>query len=102
MKLGALNIFGLCIYAKLLDLETIAPDQPREHLRLYVELELRQILTILFEFLIQNNSEESMRSEFIQDHNIQIEEICIKAIKFSLDLQMVPIKKFLIIFQIYL
>jgi len=102
MKLGALNIFGLCIYAKLLDLETIAPDQPREHLRLYVELELRQILTILFEFLIQNNSEESMRSEFIQAHNIPIEEICIKAIKFSLDLQMVPIKKFLIIFQIYL
>lgn len=43
-----------------------------------------------------------MQKDFIQPHNIPIEEICMKAIKYSLVLQMVPIRKFLIIFQIYL
>ena len=63
---------------------------------------MRQILAILFELLVRNNNEDSVQLEFVRPAIIPVEEICMKAIKLSLDLPMVPIRKFLIIFQIYL
>ena len=41
LEIGALNMLGQSLYAKLRDLEQIAPEKPREDVRLIVELELR-------------------------------------------------------------
>lgn len=49
-----------------------------------------------------NSSDEQLIKDFTLPQIVLIEEMCMKAIKDSLDLQMVPIRKFLILFQIYL
>lgn len=98
LEIGALNVVGQTTYSKLLDLENIGLNQPRASERIKVELELREVLNILFEFVINNNQNEAMRQEFILPQNILIEEMCMKAIKYSLDLQMVPFKKFIILY----
>jgi hypothetical protein len=59
LEIGALSTIGLAVYAKLKDLENVAPDKPREQVRVIVELELRQILCVLFEFVVRNSNEES-------------------------------------------
>lgn len=66
------------------------------------ELHLRQVLNILFELLMCCAEDEALRRDFCEPQNIPIEEICMKAIKYSLEISMVPIKKFIIIFQVYL
>lgn len=68
---------------------------------LNVEQELRMILNILLNSILYNLDDESMLSEFINSWNM-IEENSFKAIKFSLEIAVVPIRKLLIIFYIYL
>ena len=99
-KLGGLSAIGLALYAKLHDLEQ-APSQEATT-RIRTELHLRQVLNLLFEMLMCNAEDPSMRQDFCSPSNIAIEEICMKAIKYSLEISMVPIKKFIIIFQVYL
>ena len=52
--------------------------------------------------MIYNNDDPSLQKELINNRFIQIEEVCMKAVKISLELAIVPIRKFLIIFFIYL
>lgn len=102
-EVGALGVLGQAIYCKLEDLDNIKQGSPREAARFRVELELRQSLNLLFTFIIGNiTEEEALRAELIQPEIICLEEICMKAIKQSIDLQMVPVRKFLVLFQVYL
>ena len=52
--------------------------------------------------MIYNNDDPSVGREFTRGQFICIEEICMKAVKISLELAIVPIRKFLIIFFIYI
>jgi hypothetical protein len=56
----------------------------------------------LFKFIIANNSDETVIKELCQPELICLEEICMRAIKYSLETPQVPIRKFLILYQIYL
>ena len=53
-------------------------------------------------FFIYNNDDASVAREISSTQFIQIEEICMKSVQLSLELPIVPIRKFLIIFFIYL
>jgi hypothetical protein len=66
------------------------------------ELDLRLSLNIFMSLLIYNNDDPSLATELLCDRFIQIEELCMKAVKISIELAIVPIRKFLIIFFIYL
>lgn len=74
-------------------------ELPNEYV--LVEQELRFTLNILLNFLISNIDDESMAREFT-DPSTLIEENCFKAIKYSLEIPIVPIRKFLILFYIFL
>lgn len=52
--------------------------------------------------IIFNNDDPSLCKELLNDRFIRIEEICMRAVKISIELAIVPIRKFLIIFYIYL
>lgn len=67
-----------------------------------VEFNLRLTLNVFMNLLIQNNDDPSLAKELLNDRFIQIEELCMKAVKLSIELAIVPIRKFLIIFYIYL
>lgn len=58
-------------------------------------------LNILLNFIFANIEDESVTLEYVNDHSM-IEENCFKAIKFSLEIPVVPIRKILLIFYIYL
>ena len=60
------------------------------------------MLNIVFKMLIHNNDDSNFIKEFCLPQHIRMEEICLRAVKFSLEIQTVPIRKFLILFQIYL
>lgn len=60
-------------------------------------------LNIIINLAIYNNEDESFAHDFTnRQYTVQIEEMCIKAIKISLHLAIVPIKKFLIILYVYM
>ena len=63
---------------------------------------MRICLNILLNFMIYNNNDPSVAHEFTKGQFVCIEEICMKAVKVSLELAIVPIRKFLIIFFIYI
>lgn len=52
--------------------------------------------------IVYNNDDPSLASELLCDRFIQIEEVCMKAVKISIELAIVPIRKFLILFYVYL
>lgn len=56
----------------------------------------------MLNFLIYNNDDPSMIKEFTDRKLSPIEEVCMKAVRISLELAIVPIRKFLIIFYIYM
>ena len=56
----------------------------------------------MLNYIIYNNDDPAMIRE-ITDRNLSsLEEICMKAVRVSLELAIVPIRKFLIIFLIYM
>jgi len=60
------------------------------------------ILNILINFtLINTNDDESLVRDFTSPI-CMIEEMCFRSIKCSLEIAVVPIRKFLILFSIYL
>ena len=67
-----------------------------------MEQDLRICLNILLNFLIYNNDDPTVAHEFTKGQFVNIEEICMRAVKISLELAIVPIRKFLIIFFIYI
>ena len=67
-----------------------------------MEHDLRICLNIVLNFLIYNNDDPTVAHEFTRGQFVCIEEICMKAVKISLELAIVPIRKFLIIFFIYI
>ena len=67
-----------------------------------MEQDLRMCLNILLNFLIYNNDDPTVAHEFTKGQFVNIEEICMRAVKISLELAIVPIRKFLIIFFIYI
>ena len=52
--------------------------------------------------MIYNNDDPTVALEFTKGQFVCIEEICMRAVKISLELAIVPIRKFLIIFFIYI
>lgn len=62
---------------------------------------MRMCLNILLNLLINNMDDKEMIALFISRDSL-IEENCFKAIKLSLEIAIVPIRKFLIIFYLYL
>jgi len=52
--------------------------------------------------ILYNNDDPSLPGEFTSASLIQIERICLYAVQVSLELAIVPIRKLLIIFYIYL
>ena len=67
-----------------------------------LEHELRITLNTLLNFLVYNNEDDTVAHEFTRGQFVCIEEICMRAVKISLELAIVPIRKFLIIFFIYM
>lgn len=63
---------------------------------------MRLILNSLLNLLIYNNESATLAKAFVDSRLCQIEELCMKAVRISLELAIVPIRKFLIIFYIYL
>ena len=59
-------------------------------------------LNILFNLLIYNNDDPTVAREFTEGESPTIEGICILAVDLSQYLAIVPIRKFLIIFFIYI
>jgi hypothetical protein len=66
-----------------------------------IEQELRIVLNIVLTFLFLNINDDSVTQELISPNSL-VEENCFKAIKYSLEISVVPIRKFLILFYIYL
>lgn len=68
---------------------------------LLFELDLRLVCNILINFLIYNDADPSVRSDFT-NLDLLIEETSLVAIKLSLDTAFVPVRKIILIFHIYL
>jgi hypothetical protein len=60
------------------------------------------LLNILLMLIMYNNDDPSLPDEFTSSSLIQIERICLQAVQISLELAIVPIRKLLIIFYIYM
>lgn len=88
------------LYTLLEKLNQIDRKDHRGHHDL--EMQMRLILNTLLMFMIYNNDDPSVAQEITSSQFIQIEEICMKAVRISLELAIVPIRKFLIVFFIYM
>jgi hypothetical protein len=58
-------------------------------------------LNIMITVMLQVGDDKQLVRDFL-DRDNGIEEMCFRAIKFSLEIAVVPIRKFLILFFIYL
>lgn len=60
------------------------------------------LLNILINYILANtNIDPQLQKDVIDDMNM-IEEMCFRSIKYSLEISVVPIRKFLILFYLYL
>jgi len=98
-SIGGIQALCLCFHQKLQELNEIDRNECEGHLRL--ELELRLILNSIFATVMHNLDDEVVIREFL-DQSSFIEDNCFKAVKMSLDLAIVPIRKIIIIFYLYL
>jgi hypothetical protein len=69
--------------------------------QLVLEQEIRMLLNILINVVLQIRNDQQLVRDFI-DPAQGIEDMCFRSIKFSLEIAVVPIRKFLIVFYIYL
>jgi len=60
------------------------------------------LLNILANMVFYNNNDPSLAVEFTCPDLIQIEKISLKAVQISLELAILPIRKFLILYYMYL
>ena len=65
------------------------------------EQKLRMLLNVLFGLLVASIILKNPVANFHREPTL-LEEICFKAVKFSLEIPVIPIKKFLILFYIFL
>mmetsp|Transcript_28577 Transcript_28577/g.27568 ORF Transcript_28577/g.27568 Transcript_28577/m.27568 type:complete len:237 (-) Transcript_28577:1115-1825(-) len=96
---GFIQPICMALNDKLGELQMVDLKQPKTFIHL--EQQLRMVLNILFNMIASNQEDESMIKECL-DHAFRVEENCFKAIKFSLEISIVPIRKILIIFCIYM
>jgi hypothetical protein len=59
------------------------------------------ILNILMNFTVANINDPSLAKDYVSPRSM-IEENCFKAIKYSLEIPVIPIRKFLILFYIFM
>ncbi|CDW84661.1 UNKNOWN [Stylonychia lemnae] len=71
-------------------------------LRLNLEQETRMLLNILINYILVNINDDPHLSRDVIHENNAIEEMCFRSIKFSLEIPVVPIRKFLILFYLFL
>lgn len=60
------------------------------------------LLNILLNYILVNVNEDSQLSADVVDKESLIEEMCFKAIKYSLEISVIPIRKFMLLFYLYL
>jgi hypothetical protein len=104
-SLGGLQIFGRLIGTMLDQLNKVErkDDEAKTPVNsTEIEFYLRLTLNVFMNMLIYNNDDPSLAIELLNNRFIQVEEVCMKAVKISIELAIVPIRKFLIIFFIYL
>lgn len=59
------------------------------------------LMNILLNFIIVNINDECLSRDIINPDSM-VEDMCFRSIKYSLEIAVVPIRKFLILFYIYL
>ena len=59
------------------------------------------LLNIMINVLLYNEKDHQLQREFLEMSN-GVEQMCFKSIKYSLEMAVIPIRKFLIIFYIFL
>lgn len=104
-SLGGLQIFGRLIGTMLDQLNKVErkDDEAKTPVNsTEIEFYLRLTLNVFMNMLIYNNDDPSLATELLNNRFIQVEEVCVKAVKISIELAIVPIRKLLIIFFIYL
>ena len=99
-QIGGLTAVGQLLQMKLAQLDNV--DRKKYKGNSELELQLRMLLNILANMVFYNNDDPSLSGEFTSPSLIQVERICLQAVQISLELAIVPIRKFLIIFYIYL
>ena len=95
-----MSVVGQVLTQKLQLLEKV--DRKKFQGQLQLEFDMRMLLNVLVNLLFYNNDDPSLADEFTSDRIIQVEKMCLQAVQISLELAIVPIRKFLIIFYIYL
>lgn len=66
-----------------------------------LEQEIRMLLNIMLNLILQVRDDDQLVRDVLDPANC-IEEMCFRTIKFSLEIAVVPIRKFLILFYLYL
>ena len=69
---------------------------------LALEQEIRMLLNIVINYILLNIEDDPSLGSEVTNEQCGIEDMCFKAIKFSLEIPTVPIRKFLLLFFIYL
>lgn len=67
-----------------------------------IQHDLRLALNILFNFMVMTSQNLSETESFNEMECAEIESFCLRAFKLAQELEIVPVKKFLIILRIYL
>ena len=102
---GITSIGFLChnLSAKLAQLPLAVASGADEAMGLQVTLEqeIRMLLNVLINMVLSVRDDEQLVRDFLDPAN-GIEEMCFRSIKFSLEIAVVPIRKFLIIFYVFL
>ena len=95
-------MINMILYTLIDKLREVDMDNKEQSYGTQVEHELRMILNVTMNFIIYNNDDPSMIKEITDKNLSSLEEICMKAVRISLELAIVPIRKFLILFLIYM
>eukprot|EP00347_Sterkiella_histriomuscorum_P005678 403355681 len=104
-RVTGLNLLSQNLKLKMQEMQQIDMTLDKEQdfpQRLYVEQEIRMFLNILINYILCNiNHDEGLWKEVVAEDSL-IEEMCFKSIKYSLEIPVIPIRKFLILFYLYL
>lgn len=102
------NLEGLKKITDVLDMllnKLVQHDQFRSKKQRTIEQSLRLTLNILFKFSLSFNEEQSIAAAVQKKVHLdvlEIEKVCIKAMFLAQQVEVVPVKKFIIILKIYL
>ena len=101
-KVTSVSIICHNLNSKLSQLPEMASlEEPEVEAQILLEQELRMLLNILINIMLNIEGDEQLIRDFLDPSNL-IEQMCFKSIKLSLEMAVVPIRKFLIIFYLIL